>query len=133
MEIGGYMIIDPYKTATRFDLFENVQSPDLGLARLKELFPDAEADTDNFALFSTAGTFGSRTTIEEIENSLLQYGANYDGCEPADWFPPHLTVVVMKPRLLMLQYGVVQVSLDNIDYMKRLRQSSHEAIAKIGH
>lgn len=142
--MGLYMLVnlgdvamqqDPYRSTSRFDLDDsNHESPELGMERLKALFPGAEADRDNFVLFSTSGTFGSYSTIEEIEETLRKYGDDpSEADQEGDSFvSPDLTVVVMKPRILSLQYGQVRVTLDEVDYLKRLRQSSHEAIAVIG-
>jgi hypothetical protein len=94
---------------------------------LKEIFgDDAKADDLNFCLFSTSGIHGTYLTIEDIEQSFLLGEDNdaYCGTE--------LTVLVIHPRTVTLKYGNIEVTKENIDWLKTLRQSSKEAVAKIG-
>lgn len=110
--------------------------PDLAMKNLRELFPDGQASDLNIVLFSTGGTHGTRTTIEEIETSLTRYP---DGCPvedredaPDDWHGDLLTVVVVQPRIVCMHYGAVRVSLEDIPWLKQLRQSSWDVVPHIG-
>ena len=83
------------------------------------IFPEDTANSLNFVLFSTSGVHGSYETIEDIEADL-----NDDS---------ELTVLVVQPRIVALQYGRVRVTAGDIPRLKRLRQSSWQVMAEIGH
>lgn len=94
---------------------------------LKEIFgDDAKADDLNFCLFSTSGIHGTYITIEEIEKSFL-----LDKDDDAN-YGTSLTVLVVHPRTVTLKYGNIEVTKENIDWLRKLRQSSKEAISDIG-
>lgn len=100
---------------------------------LKRLFPDGEANDLNFVLFSTSGVHGSYVTIEDIEASLEKYGPDLpEGDTPDDWVNNDLTVVVVQPRICCLRYGNVAVTLNDMEYLKRLRSTSWRAVQTIG-
>jgi hypothetical protein len=105
-----------------------------GIAALKCIFPDGQADEMNFALFSTSGVHGSYITIEQIEASLQKYQAERpEGNDwPDDYYGDTLTVLIVQPRICCLRYGNVTVTLEDIPYLKRLRESSWLAVAGIG-
>jgi hypothetical protein len=109
-----------------------------GVEGLRKMFPDAIANEMNFALFSTSGVHGTYTTIEQIEQSIIKYGENPDFVRdenkptPDDWSGTRLTVTVYHPRIIGIGYGNVEVKLDDIPFLKLLRQSSWEAVQKIG-
>lgn len=87
------------------------------IEHLKQLFPDGKADFMNFCLFSTSGVHGTYCTIEDL------FG-NDDRDE--------ITVLVIRPRIVHMIYGHIKVEKSDIDYLKRLRESSHIAIQQIG-
>lgn len=87
-------------------------------AWLKARFPDGKADELNFVMFSTSGVHGSYLTIEDIE-------AAPNECE-------YLTVLVVQPRTVTLYYGEIRVRSEDIPWLKKLRQSSWEAVSNIG-
>lgn len=111
-----------------------------GVAGLREMFGDPpHANEMNFVLFSTSGVHGSYTTIEEIEESLVKYGAEpeflkdeSEASVPDDYCPDSLTVTVYHPRLIGVGYGNVKVALEDIPFLKALRQSSWDAVQQIG-
>lgn len=95
-----------------------------GMDALRAMFPAAEANELNFALFSTSGVHGTYNTIEEAERHL-------DGDSPEGF--AEVTFVIVHPRLVAMRYGVCNpANQDDIDYLKRLRESSHKAAAGIG-
>lgn len=95
-----------------------------GMAALRGMFPDAKANELNFVLFSTSGVHGTYNAIEDAERFLT--GADAEGYD-------EVTFVVVHPRLVALRYGVCNPKTqDDIDYLNRLRASSHEAVATIG-
>lgn len=110
-----------------------------GMAGLREMFPDGDANELNFVLFSTSGVHGTYTTIEEIEQSLMEYGQRpaflSDGDEgeiPDDWHGTSLTVTIYHPRIIGVGYGNVEVSIEDIPFLKKLRESSWQAVLNIG-
>ena len=92
----------------------------------------------NFALFSTSGVHGTYTTIEQIESGIKKYGerpAFMDDEEaevPDDWHGIELTVTVYHPRIIGVGYGVVNVTLTDIPFLKQLRASSWKILQQIG-
>lgn len=97
-----------------------------GLAALRDMFPDAVANKMNLALFSTSGVHGTYNTIEEAE-------ATINGIAEEDNQCTEVTFLVVHPRLVALRYGVCSPqNADDIDYLKRLRASSHEQLVNIG-
>lgn len=98
-------------------------SPYDGMAALREFFPDAKADDMNFVLFSTSGVHGTYCTIEDVEDRMNGRG---DGSSD-------VTFLIVHPRVVHLRYGnATPESQADIDFLKRLRANSLQAIAAIG-
>ena len=94
-----------------------------GMDSLREMFPNAVANDMNFVLFSTSGVHGTYNTIESAESYL---GGEEEGCG-------EVTFLIVHPRLVAVRYGTCNPrNQADIDYLKALRSSSHEAIASIG-
>jgi len=90
-----------------------------GMTLLREMFPDAVAGELNFVLFSTSGVSGHYLTIEEVEN--MPEGNR------------SLTFVIVAPRIIRLSYGnCIPESKDDFEFLKKLRETSHAAVSKIG-
>lgn len=88
---------------------------------IKEIFPTGECDEMNFILFSTSGVHGSYSTIESVENRT----------DPED--DGSVTFLIIKPRILVLQYGnVYPETPEDFAFLKKLRASAKEAISGIG-
>jgi hypothetical protein len=95
-----------------------------GMQALREAFPEAKADEMNVVLFSTSGVHGTYNTIEDAERFLR--GENPEGFA-------EVTFVIVQPRRVSLFYGVCDpANQDDIDFLKRLRASSHAALAIVG-
>jgi len=106
-----------------------MDSPLNGMDALRAMFPEAQANDLNFVLFSTSGVHGTYTTIEEAEQSL-NGAVNEDGEEVCCG---EITFVIVHPRLVALRYGVCYPQTkDDIDYLKKLRESSHKTVLTIG-
>jgi len=86
---------------------------------LKTIFPNGEANDLNMVMFSTSGVHGTYSTIEELEEAIK---TNDEGYEGEYW----LTILVIHPRIVSMQYGSIEITLDDIDYLKKLRASSNE-------
>lgn len=107
----------------------------LGMAGLREMFPDGKANDMNFVLFSTSGVHGHYMTIEEIAEGIAKYGdePNFgDDGAPDDYPGNDVTFLIVQPRIVCLRYGNARVKAADIPYLKELRASSLEAVSKIG-
>ena len=95
-----------------------------GMDALRATFPDGEANDLNAVLFSTSGVHGTYNTIEEAEVHITNPGNNSHA---------EVTFLILHPRTVTLRYGTCQPeSQADIEYLKRLRATSHAAIASIG-
>ena len=95
-----------------------------GMEALRGMFQEGDADDLNMVLFSTSGVHGTYNTIEEAEQHLTA---------PTDETCGNVTFLVLHPRLVSLRYGCCSPETQaDIDYLKRLRASSHAQLAKIG-
>lgn len=104
---------------TRYPVHYSIDpEPISTLAHLQAIFPEPVADEMNFVLFSTSGVHGSYCTIEDLERDPE------DGNE--------VTVLVVHPRTVTLRYGAVPVTPESAPYLKALRQSSWDVVARIG-
>lgn len=93
-----------------------------GMDALRGMFPEGTADELNFVLFSTSGVHGTYLRIEEAEE-YLKTGEGFG----------EVTFVVVHPRLVAMRYGTCDPqNQDDIDFLKRLRESSHKIVAAIG-
>jgi hypothetical protein len=91
-----------------------------GMNALRGMFPNAKANELNFVLFSTSGVHGTYQTIEESEAFL-------NGEDP-DGFA-EITFLIVHPRLVALRFGTcTPINQADIDFLKRLRESSRGAI-----
>ncbi len=108
-------------TAVDYSILKLEQSAD-GMACLRQLFPNSQADEMNFVLFSTSGIHGSYTTIEDYAESkdpaILEAG---------------ITFLVIHPRVVGMRYGAVKPKTsDDFNFLKRLRASSGLVAIGIG-
>lgn len=93
-----------------------------GMHILRSVFPTAAADEMNFVLFSTSGVHGTYGTIEDIE---VDKSTGATQCR--------LTFLIVRPRIVALQYGnCIVESSDDLEFLRRLRESSHKVVAQIG-
>lgn len=88
---------------------------------LKKFFPLGEANPFNFVLFSTSGVHGSSLTLENLKDCLTLPKNDDD-------FEDHLTVLIIQPRVVSLRYGHIKISLADVEYLEKLRESSKKAI-----
>lgn len=95
-----------------------------GMEALRQLFPDGKADEMNAVLFSTSGVHGTYCLIEAVEEDMQR--------AKREW-PRDVTFVVVQPRIVCMRYGNVEPrTADDIAFLKRLRDTSHAALATIG-
>lgn len=94
---------------------------------LRDMFPESVANEMNFVLFSTSGVHGSYEPIEDAENVLR------NGPQDDEEGVPAITFLIVQPRIVGMRYGVCEPqNMDDIDFLKRLRASSKEAVCRIG-
>jgi hypothetical protein len=91
---------------------------------LKKIFPNGECNMCNVVLFSTSGVHGTYLELEVLEECLELFK------EGDDDYADHLTVLVIQPRVVSLRYGHIKITLEDIPYLKQLRESSKKAILK---
>lgn len=100
------------------------------MADLKSIFPRGEADVMNWCVFSTSGVHGTYLdldTIEEYYQDPETFVRDEHFGEP---FTPKLTVLVIKPRIVSMLYGQIDITQEDIPFLRRLCQSSLEAIRR---
>ena len=107
---------------------------DSAMSMLRHWFPDGKANEMNFVLFSTSGVHGSYRTLEEIETGLRKYP---DGPPPGDEGPDdycgdEVTFLLVQPRIVGMTYGNARVTVEDVEWLKGLRQSSWDAACGIG-
>lgn len=125
------------KSGGHYNIFE-LKDEATGLDLFKQSFPNPSEDISemNFVLFSTSGVHGSYVSIEEIEAGLAKYGDDPEFPEDVDWPEGwegnRLTILLVQPRIVGMTYGNVKVKLEDIPYLKALREASWKAVQEIG-
>jgi len=71
-----------------------------GMKALRTIFENGEADNLQFCLFSTSGVHGCYTSIEEVEDHVMNGAVDDDG-----YGPDSVTFLIVQPRLVCLRYG----------------------------
>lgn len=100
-----------------------------GMDALRAMFPNGEADDMNAVLFSTSGIHGTYSTIEEAEAWVLRGERD----EYGDEGPDDVTFLIVQPRIVCLRYGVCEPkTAEDFAFLRKLRTSSHGALASIG-
>jgi len=115
---------------------------DRAIEFLRHIFPAAVANEMNFVLFSTSGIHGSGCTIEDAERTLerVQRGEKPDDeLTDEEWeaerdsYTVSVTFLLVQPRIVSMTCGNCHPkSMDDIEFMKRLRQSSWDVVREIG-
>lgn len=107
--------------ACRYSVHE-LDGASRGMAVLRSIFPDGEADALNMVLFSTSGTHGSYATIEDVEADRAN-----------DIDDSQVTFLVLCPRVVSLRCGnCVPQTPDDFAFLKSLRTTSQKAFQSIG-
>lgn len=95
-----------------------------GMDALRFMFPTGDANSENVVLFSTSGVHGDYSLIEDVEATLLSG-------QPGELNT--VTFVIVQPRIVCMRYGNAEPkTIDDIDFLKRLRASSLQALATVG-
>lgn len=85
-----------------------------GIAHLKKIFPDGEADDLNWCVLSTSGVHGLSTTLDDLEREC-----NGEECQHLS-----ITVLVIMPRVVSMLWGHIDITLEDIPYLRKLVTSS---------
>lgn len=105
------------KTGAHYNIFNCSEAN--GMAGLRAMFPDGEANDLNVCLFSTSGVHGTYQTIEDAEKEK-EPGAS-------------VTFLIIQPRIVCMRYGnCLPETTDDFAFLKKLRASSWKALATIG-
>ena len=91
------------------------------IQEIKDLFPNGIADGRNWIFLSTGGVHGSDNTIQDAEYILR--GEDLDE-QPLPNGKTLITVLIVHPVTCVLRWGEVQVSMDDINYLRKLVRSS---------
>jgi hypothetical protein len=86
--------------------------------QVREHFTDPCNYELNWLFLSTSGVHGSYTTLDNLENDS----------EYADW--DTITVLIICPRLVVMKYGELSVSRDDIPWLRSIVTRSIAGIAK---
>ncbi|MEK8128637.1 hypothetical protein WMW72_12040 [Paenibacillus filicis] len=87
---------------------------------LKSIFPDGEADEMNWCVFSNGGIHGGYEKLDDLAGDLDE---DYE-------YPPRINVLVIRPRLVSMLYGYIEVNKEDIPFLRKLVNSTLQAIAK---
>ena len=90
------------------------------IADMKDYFPDGKATPLNWCFLSTSGVHGSYATLDGIH-------------EPEEGEKPfrHITVLIVQPRLVVMNYGNIDVENDEDEqWLRGLVRSTIEAVKK---
>ena len=85
-----------------------------------------------FSSFASPSGNSRYLTIEEVEANLQNLQDPNLPEDDRDDLSPHLTVLIVHPRTVTLRFADIEVSLADIPYLKKLRQSSWDAMRLIG-
>lgn len=97
------------------------------MEELRRYFPNGEADELNWCFCSTSGVHGMYTTLDTCERHLRgERDPEKDVDE--DWVPS-VTVLVVQPRLVVLRYGHLDVTLEDVAFLRGLVRSTLAAVA----
>ena len=101
----------------------NFVRPEHAWGLLKSLFPKGKADSMNWFLMSTSGVHGTYMDLSDLKT--MREEAEEEGIPRA----PHLTWMVIAPRLVRITYGNVPVETDEqAEWLRGLVSSSLKEI-----
>jgi len=83
-----------------------------GIDHLKRIFPNGEANDLNWCLLSTSGVHGLYTTLDDLEATM------------EDREVLTITVLVVMPRIVSMLWGHIEITKDDLPYLRKLVSSS---------
>lgn len=96
----------------------------LNIREVKEIFPDGIADRYNWVFLSNQCFHGTNDTLDKIERILL----GQDRIRPIDGKYWTVTVLILCTRTTVVKYGYINVTIDDIEYLRRLVRTTLERI-----
>jgi hypothetical protein len=84
------------------------------MAELREMFVEATNYELNWLFCSTSGVHGTRTTLDEIERAF-DLPSDHD-----EYVEPDITVLVVQPRLVVLRYGHVWITREDVPWLREV-------------
>jgi len=76
----------------------------------------------NWVFISTSGVHGSTTTLDELEAAWdLQEDHN-------DFLGHHITILIVHPRLVVMRYGEIEISREDIPWLRDLVAKTLDAV-----
>lgn len=101
------------------------------MEEVRGLFPVEDTDfTMNWFFCSTSGIHGSYLTVARLESYFAdpdKFDREENGGET---FTPSLTILVVKPRVVQIGYGDIQVTKADLPYLRDLVSRTLAGVAK---
>lgn len=95
------------------------------MQEVRELFPNGIADNRNWIFVGTGGVHGSTSSIEDCEYILR---GEDQFVEPLPNGKTLITVLIAHPHKCVLRWGEVQVSMDDLNYLRKLVRSTIDSV-----
>ena len=91
------------------------------IQQVKDIFVDG-TDEMNWLFLSTSGVHGSYTTLDELEKF-------WDEPEDSENYHGHyITILVYHPRMVCSKYGDIEISREDIPWLRQMVTLTIEAI-----
>ncbi len=94
---------------------------EVGIQELRRMIP--VADSMNWLFLSTGGIHGHYGVLDEVEE-------RWDEPDTEDDHHHNITVLVVKPRMVMMHYGTIELrSMDDIQFLRERVTETLDAVA----
>ena len=99
------------------------------MAEVRQIFGENGEDVNhlNWCFVATAGNHGTTTTLDEVEAILQGTSPDMGKAKGGKWW---VTILIVHPRLVVMKYGEIEVTKDDIDYLRILVRKTLEEIPK---
>lgn len=94
------------------------------IKEIREIFPNGVADKNNWIFLSQKCFHGTDETLDEIERILLGQGK----ARPLDGKYWTVTVLILCPRLTTVKWGYVDITINDIEFLRGLVRSTLEVV-----
>ena len=81
----------------------------------------------NWCFVGTSGNHGTYTNLDEAVEILEGTSEGYAKAKGGKWW---VTVLIVHPRLCVLKYGEIEVTKDDIDYLRIVVRKTLEEVVK---
>lgn len=100
--------------------FQEIRS----IREIREIFPNGIADQYNWIFLSQKCFHGTGEKLDEIERILLGQGK----AKPIDGKYWSITVLIICPRTTVVKWGFIDITIDDVEYLRGLVRSTLEII-----